>query len=714
MIPVHKNQGKSTMQTNAFKMNRIYSLVLAIATLFMSSFATAVPLLYDVRYNPLLEGETEVEFVFDEEIYVEPQIQVFSEPARIELFFDEADFEQNLEEVLINKAGVEKVTSEFVNDGFKVTVYLDHLKIYQTRVDKNLFYLHVSDNPTQDATQTIAAESEGANYINRIQALDFRRGEKGEARVLVFLQENMAAIDVQEQAGKVVVEFHNTDIIDDLLYQLDVMDFGTVVSMVETFKEGSNSRIEIQTTDAFDYNYQQLDNIFTLTLEKDESKRSFLGNGKEYQGRPMSLNFQDISIRAVLQIIADYNGFNLVVSDSVSGSITLRLDGVPWDQALDIVLRVKGLDKRMEGSILMVAPTEELAAREAKELKAKQQVEDLEPLYSEYIQLNYAKAQEFADLLKTDVNSILSSRGSVSVDARTNTLLIKDTAKSIENVRRMIENLDVAVKQVVIESRMVTVRDNVQEDLGIRWGFSDSNGGWRNGTSPGSPDYATGTLSGISGSLAGADGIAYNNTPSIGDRLNVNLPVANPAGSIGMHVAKLANGQLIDLELSALEQENKGEIIASPRITTANQKKARIEQGTEIPYVQSASSGATTVTFKKAVLSLEVTPHITPDNKVILDLAITQDTRGDTVDTPTGPAVAIDTQRIETQVLVENGQTVVLGGIYQQQIINSASKVPLLGDIPYMGALFRSTSERNEKRELLIFVTPKIMVDSSL
>ncbi|MFY8273918.1 type IV pilus secretin PilQ [Pseudoalteromonas sp. SSDWG2] len=710
MIPVHKNQGNSTMQNNAFKMNRIYSFILVIATLFMSSFATAVPLLYDVRYNPLLEGETEVEFVFDEEIYVEPQIQVFSEPARIEMFFDEADFEQSLGEVLVNTAGVEKVTNEFVNDGFKVTVYLDRLKIYQTRVDKNLFYLHVSDNPTQDANQTVAQEDEGDSYINRIQALDFRRGEEGEARVLVFLQENMAAIDVQEQAGKIIVEFHNTDIIDDLLYTLDVMDFGTVVNMVETFKEGANSRIEIQTTDAFDYNYQQLDNIFTLTVEKDESKRSFLGNGKEYQGRPMSLNFQDISIRAVLQIIADYNGFNLVVSDSVDGNITLRLDGVPWDQALDIVLRVKGLDKRMEGSILMVAPTEELAAREAKELKAKQQVEDLEPLYSEYIQLNYAKAQEFADLLKTEANSILSARGSVSVDARTNTLLIKDTAKSIESVRRMVETLDVAVKQVVIESRMVTVRDNVQEDLGIRWGFSDSNSGFGNNVGPNS----TGTLTGVSGSIIGANDMAFNNSSSIGDRLNVNLPVANPAGSIGMHVAKLANGQLIDLELSALEQENKGEIIASPRITTANQKKARIEQGTEIPYVQSASSGATTVTFKKAVLSLEVTPHITPDNKVILDLAITQDTRGDTVDTPTGPAVAIDTQRIETQVLVENGQTVVLGGIYQQQIISSANKVPLLGDVPYLGALFRNTSERNEKRELLIFVTPKIMVESTL
>ena len=408
----------------------------------------------------------------------------------------------------------------------------------------------------------------------------------------------------------------------------------------------------------------------------------------------MTLNFQDIPVRAVLQIIAGYNEFNLVTSDSVTGNITLRLEGVPWDQALDVVLKVKGLDKRMDGTILMVAPSEELAAREAKELKAKQQVEDLEPLYSEYIRLNYAKAEEFADLLKTDTNSIISARGSVSVDKRTNTLLIKDTAKSIESVRRMVETLDIPVKQVVIESRMVTVRDNVQEDLGVRWGFSDQQGS-----------------DGIAGTLEGAETISNGVIPNLSDRLNVNLPISNPAGSIGMHVAKLANGTLIDLELTALEEENKGEIIASPRITTANQQKARIEQGTEIPYVEAASSGATTVSFKKAVLSLEVTPHITPDNKVILDLVITQDTRGDTVQTPTGPAVAIDTQQIQTQVLVENGQTVVLGGIFQQQIVNSTKKVPLLGDIPYLGVLFRSTSEFNEKRELLIFVTPKIQID---
>ncbi|MFY8352482.1 type IV pilus secretin PilQ [Pseudoalteromonas sp. SSM20] len=688
------NKGFNNMRSAVGLLRKGFTTLLTAGLLVLSFGASAVPLLYDVRYNPLLDGETEIEFVFDEEIYIEPKIQVFSEPARIELFFDEADFEENLTEVLINKAGVKRVTHAFENDGFKVTVFLDYLKIYQTRVDKNLFYLHVSDNPTQDVAETSAVE-DSSSYINKIQAIDFRRGESGEARVMIFLQENMAAIDVSEKAGKIVAEFHNTDILDDLLYQLDVMDFGTVVSTVETFKDGINSRIVIDTTTGFDYNYQQLDNIFTLTVEKDESKRSFLGDGKDYQGKPMSLNFQDISIRQVLQIIAQYNNFNLVTSDSVEGNITLRLDGVPWDQALDVVLRMKGLDKRMDGSILMVAPTEELASREARELEVKQKVAELEPLYSEYIQLNYAKAKDFSELLKFEGNSILSSRGSVSVDERTNTLLIKDTAVSIESVRRMIENLDIPVKQVKIESRMVTVRDNVQEDLGIRWGFSDQQ-----------------NSDGVSGTLEGANNIANGIIPALSDRLNVNLPIANPAGSIGIHVAKLADGTLIDLELSALEQENKAEIIASPSITTANQKLARIEQGTEIPYVQAASSGATTVEFKKAVLSLEVTPQITPDDKIILDLVITQDTRGDTVQTPTGPAVAIDTQKIRTQVLVDNGQTVVLGGIYQQQIVSSTKKVPLLGDIPYLGYLFQSNSEFNEKKELLIFVTPKILNES--
>ncbi len=685
------------MHKDVLWFNRIARALFATAALVCANNALAGPLLYDVRYNPLLKGETELQLVFDEEITLEPQIQVFNSPARIEMFFDTAELELGLNDVEVNQAGISSVTNVLSEQGLKVTVNLDRLKMYETEVNNNLVSIRVSDNPltgsvTED--EAVLTGDVSGNYINRIQSIDFRRGEKGEAKVLVFLQDTQAAIEVHESGGKIYADFHHTDILDDLLYELDVLDFGTIVSTIETFKEEGRSRVVIEPNAEFTFTYQQIDNILTLTVEKDETQNAYLDGGKEYQGRPMTLNFQDISVRAALQIIAGYNDFNLVTSDSVTGNITLRLDGVPWDQALDVVLRIKGLDKRMDGSILMVAPAEELAAREAKDLKAKQQVEDLEPLYSEYMRLNYAKAEDFADLLKTDINSIITPRGSVSVDQRTNTLLVKDTVKSIENIRRMIETLDIPVQQVVIESRMVTVRDNVTEDLGVRWGFSDQQGS-----------------DGISGSLEGAETISNGVIPDLTDRLNVNLPITNPAASIGLHIAKLANGTLIDLELSALEEENKGEIIASPRIIAANQQKARIEQGTEIPYTESASSGATTVSFKKAVLSLEVTPHITPDNKVILDLIITQDTRGDVVQTGTGEAVSIDTQEIQTQVLVENGQTIVLGGIFQQQIINTTNKVPVLGDIPYVGRLFKSTSEFNEKRELLIFVTPKIQID---
>jgi type IV pilus assembly protein PilQ len=345
----------------------------------------------------------------------------------------------------------------------------------------------------------------------------------------------------------------------------------------------------------------------------------------------------------------------------------------------------------MEGNILMIAPSEELAAQESRQLQSKQQVAELAGLYSEYVQVNYAKAAELAALLKNDENSILSSRGGVSVDERTNTLLIRDTAKSIEDIKRMVSVLDVPVRQVVIESRMVTVKDNINEELGIRWGITDSN-----------TDFST------SGTLNGASSAAAGIIPALVDQLNVNLPVATPAGSIAFQVARLADGTILDLELSAMENENKGEIIASPRITTANQKEAYIEQGVEIPYQEAASSGATSTQFKKAVLSLTVTPHITPDDRIILDLVVTQDTVSSVQN---GSAPAIDTQRIGTQVLVNNGETIVLGGIYQQSIISTISKVPVLGDIPYFGWMFRNSNNFNEKKELLIFVTPRIVTE---
>jgi type IV pilus assembly protein PilQ len=378
----------------------------------------------------------------------------------------------------------------------------------------------------------------------------------------------------------------------------------------------------------------------------------------------------------------------------VTGNVTISLSGVPWDQALDMILKIKGLDKRLEGNILLIAPTEELTARETQQLQSKQQVAELAPLVSTNVQINYAKAQDLALILKGTENSILTPRGSVAVDERTNTLLLRDTQTSIDEAKTLVDALDIPIKQVLIESRMVTVRDDASEALGVQWGVSNT---LNNGA--------------VSGSLTGADSIASGIVPSITDRLNVALPVSSPAGRIGIQIARLLDGTIIDLELSALESENKGEVIASPRITVANQHEAYIEQGTEIPYVQATSSGATSVEFKKAVLSLKVTPHITPDNRIIMDLVVTQDTRGVTVPTSTGDAVAIDTQEISTQVLVDNGETIVLGGIFQQASSNDVQKVPLLGDLPFVGRLFKKSLEVLEKRELLIFVTPKILTD---
>lgn len=666
-----------------------------LACLLVILPATAAPLLYEVRYNPLLNGETEIEFVFDEPLSQAPVVQLLNSPARLSVSFATAQLEPRLTDVAINTAGVTQVRSSLTDQGVTSVIGMQSLKVYRTRLQDNVFAVHLADTP--QVTRPGSVSEINPSFINQLQAIDFRRGDRGEGRILVFLKENSAVVDVQEKLGKLEIEFHNTGIPDELLYQLDVIDFATVVKGVETFREGTSTRLVIDTTEQFTYSYQQIDNIFTVSLQK-EVINTGLGAKRDYKGQPISLNFQDIPIRTVLQIIADHNGFNLVTSDSVAGNVTLRLDGIPWDQALDVVLRVKGLDRRMEGSILMVAPTEELAAREARELEARQQVEQLEPLFSDFLQINYAKAADLAGLLSNKEATLLSARGSVVVDERTNTILIKDTARNIESVRRLIERLDIPVRQVLIESRIVTVNDNVTDELGIRWGFSDQ-------------QSSSGGNRGVSGNAAGANAISTGNMPALDNRWNVNLPVSNPAGSIAFHVARLADGTLLDLELSALEQENKGEVIASPRITTSNQKEARIEQGVEIPYVQAASSGATTVEFKKAVLSLTVTPQITPDNKIILDLVITQNTRGETVQTPTGPATAIDTQQIMTQVLADNGETIVLGGIYQQQIVSTVSKIPLLGDIPYLGVMFRNKRELNEKSELLIFVTPRILTE---
>ncbi|MDI5837964.1 type IV pilus secretin PilQ [Shewanella xiamenensis] len=670
----------------SFLSSGLVKSVIGIALLFgflPSSFAANR--LMDVKYHALVDHQLEVELIFEDAISA-PQIDSNASPAELVLTFDDSISGLSKDRLPINQVGVKDLVTSQQDARLTVTLGLSKVKPYQGSVVGNSYRLTINDEVVNSQTTV------NSPFVNSIKNIDFRRNENGGGDLLVYLNSRSVAANVEQIGAKLEVQLYNTDINNDLLYVMDVQDFSTPVKNFETFKDDLTTRIIVDVSGNYEFNYKQEDNLFRLSINKVE-RTVATKDIKKYNGKTLSLNFQNISVRTVLQIIADYNNFNLVTSDTVEGDITLRLDDVPWDQALDLILQTKGLDKRIEGNILMVAPSEELAIRESQNLKSKQEVKELAPLYSEYLQINYAKATDIAELLKGTDSSLLSPRGSVAVDERTNTVLVKDTAEIIENIHRLVEVLDIPIRQVLIESRMVTVKDDVSEDLGIRWGVTDQQGD-----------------KGTSGSLEGAGDIANGTIPSLDNRLNVNLPAAvtNPT-SIAFHVAKLADGTILDLELSALEQENKGEIIASPRITTSNQKSAYIEQGVEIPYVQSTSSGATSVTFKKAVLSLRVTPQITPDNRVILDLEITQDSQGKTVDTPTGPAVAIDTQRIGTQVLVDNGETIVLGGIYQQNLISRVSKVPILGDIPLVGFLFRNSTDKNERQELLIFVTPKIV-----
>ena len=678
---------KNMNKLKIFTCSTCVKFMISTILFLVSSMALSVEL-SEIRYNTMQNDEIKLVFSLSENINEPPEVKTFFSPARIEIAFDATQFTNNLTRTKIGHAGVQDITVQKLGGRVVASINLEKLSGFNVSQRGAEFSLVLNKAVANFVVDEVV---QGSDFINNIKSIDFKRGQENEGQLFVYLDDSMVAVDVSDKLGKLYIEFHNTQIIDDLLYKLDVTDFGTLVTGVETFREGKNAKLVVDINSNFTFDYRHTNNVFSLVIKEKVKSPGYLGNSEDFTGRDISLNFQNISVRTVLQIIADYNGFNLVTSDSVVGNITLRLDGVPWDQALDIILKVKGLDKRMQGNILMVAPSDELSAQEARNLQAKQQVAELAPLYSEYVQVNYAKAAEFANLIKNEENNILSARGSVSVDERTNTLLIRDTAKSIEDIKRMVNVLDIPVRQVVIEARMVTVKDSINEELGIRWGVTDAG-----------DEFAT------SGNIKGANSAAGGVVPSLGDRLNVNLPVSNAAGSLAFQVARLADGIILDLELSAMEKENKGEIIASPRITTANQKEAYIEQGVEIPYQEASSSGATSTQFKKAVLSLTVTPHITPDDRIILDLVVTQDTVSDVSN---GQAPAIDTQRIGTQVLVNNGETIVLGGIYQQSIISTVSKVPVLGDIPYFGWLFRNSSNFNEKKELLIFVTPRIVTE---
>jgi len=565
-----------------------------------------------------------------------------------------------------------------------------------------------------------------------INNVDFARGKNGEGRIIVDLSDPSAGINIKQKGKTILVDFINTEVPANLQRRLNVTNFNTPVIYVDMMKQGKNGRMVIEPKGVWEQSAYQADKKFIIDVRQvvEDPNKLVRGTKPGYAGEKLSLNFQNIEVRAVLQVIADFTGLNIITSDTVTGNLTLRLKDVPWDQALEIIMQSKGLDKRKNGNVILVAPADELAAKEKQVFESQQQIDEVEPLRTEVFTLNYMKADTLKTILSDPKQKILSKRGSAVIDSRTNTVFVQDIPKYLEQVQAIINKTDIPVKQVMIESRLVLADERFSKSLGARFGvqkqqvsgdnrlgISGKIGNTVTNRTPPTVDPTTGfvtpgteTVTGQTGSgqlaTTFTGGLTGPGTSPNGTQdLMSNLPVANAFGSIAFSIFRLPAGLLLNLELSALESDSRGKIVSSPRVTTANQQKAKIAQGTQIPYQKSTSSGATSVDFKEAVLSLEVTPQITPDDKIIMDLEVKKDKVG----TIFNGVPSIDTQNINTQVLVANGETAVLGGIYEQTEINGVDKVPFFGDLPIMGNLFKRKTRSSDKTELLIFITPKIM-----
>jgi type IV pilus assembly protein PilQ len=632
----------------------------------------------------------------------EPASFTIDNPARIALDFPATTINLPRKSQEIGIGVARSVNAVEAGGRTRVVINLAKLVGYTTAVSGNDVIITLNDTSAgafetateKPATTTAAQTAAGTNILN----LDFRRGSRGEGRVELTLADPNTAVDMVKRGKQVIVTLKNSALSEDLERRLDVIDFATPVQTVDAFNHGNDVRMIISAISDFDHIAYQANEKLTIDVkpiikkEEPETARRKFG----YTGERLSLNFQNIEVRAVLQLIADFTGINMVTSDTVSGNLTLRLKNVPWDQALDIVLKTKGLAKRESGNVMLIAPTEEIAAREKLELEASKQIVELAPLINETIQVNYAKASDLAALIQSKEKSFLSARGSINIDQRTNKLLVQDTADNVDLIIALVEELDIPIRQVLIESRIVLAGTQFTRELGVKFGVSSE-------TLSGSRSVAT------AGSLNAADSWnQFGVTPQLDERLNVNLPaISSTAGSIGLAIAKLPFGTLLDLELSAAQAEGKSETVSSPKVITADQQEAIIESGQEIPYQEASSSGATSVSFKKAVLSLKVTPQITPDDRIVMDLTVNKDSP-DFANLVQG-VPPINTQNVETQVLVDNGETVVLGGVYEQTKTKSINRVPFFGDLPLVGGLFRNKTETNDKQELLIFVTPKLL-----
>ena len=635
--------------------------------------------------------------------------------------------------VEINQGNLRSVSVAQAGERTRLVLNLKKAANYRAEIQGKVLLVVLDGGPAPDvavaAAGTAAAPVPATNFApsqNRnplaLKDIDFRRGADGAGRVIVELPNSQVGVDIRQQGQTLVVEFLRSTLPDSMRRRLDVTDFGTPVQSVTTSQNGDRVRMLIEPRGNWEHSAYQSDNQFVLEVRPQKTDPNKLTQGPGYAGEKLSLNFQNIEVRALLQVIADFTNFNVVTSDTVTGNVTLRLKDVPWDQALDIILQAKGLGLRKSGNVILIAPKDELNAKEKVELEAKAQIAALEPLRTQAFQLNYAKAADVATGLTGQASGqsgggtnsrILSPRGSVIFEARTNQLFVSDVPTKLQEIQDMIAKIDIPVRQVLIESRIVIADDTFGRSLGVKLGFNDLRGvrGGIPGFGAGGNNYAAlgGNLNAVGGqTLQTAGGVTYSDTNF------VNLPASNLGGnsaaSFALSLFSAGANRFLNLELSALEADGKGKIVSSPRVITADQQKALIEQGEEIPYQVATSSGATSVQFRKANLKLEVTPQITPEGSVILDVDVTKDSRG----TSAGSAgFAINTKHVQTKVLVENGGTVVIGGIFEQNEREDVSKVPFLGDVPYLGNLFKTRTKSSSKTEMLIFLTPKVVTDRS-
>lgn len=667
-----------------------------------------------IEFSSLPGDRVEIRMIFDG-VPPMPTGYTIEQPARIALDLMGVVSRLTSKYHPLGSGNARSVTVIEAGDRTRVIVSMTELVGYSARVEGNSLYVLVgqAQGPSMLASGTqgivgtqvslpVSYERQGA----RIEEIDFRRGEAGEGRIIVKLSDPGIGIDVSSQGGKIRIEFSATEIPESLQRRLDVSDFATPVLIIDALPEAKNTVMMIEPTGEFDYLAYQADDVFILEVKSvgDGDVDGTLESAFRYRGEKLSLNFQDIEIRSVLQLIADFTDLNLVASDTVAGRITLRLKNVPWDQALDIIMKTKGLDKRQVGNVLMVAPAAELAAREKLELESRQQISELAPLRTEFIEVKYASASEIFNLFQGsgENEGILSARGSVIVDERTNSIILTETTAKINEFRLVLEKLDVPVRQVLIEARIVTASSNFSESMGIRWGGLGF-GSYNDGSLLTQTGGSLTTVGEVRDSIAAGGPVSFTSP----EHLIVDLGIGNPdatAFAIGFVDEKF----LLELELSALESEGSAEVIARPKVITADKQLASISSGVQIPYQEASSSGATSVSFIDAVLGLDVTPQITPDNRIIMELEITQNTVGAVFN----GVPSINTNTIKTQVLVDDGETIVLGGIFTTQTTESVTKTPFIGDLPYVGRFFRRNTKSDQKQELLIFITPRIIKDS--